>query len=57
VVRPVRASLRLGWPLSFAQMNLSDREQQLTLIRTLAATLFDVCLLFVLSARALRARF
>jgi hypothetical protein len=26
---------------------LSDRERQLTLIRTAEATLFDVCLLFV----------
>jgi hypothetical protein len=28
-------------------VTLSDREQQLTLIQTVAATLFDICLLFV----------
>jgi hypothetical protein len=44
-------------PLSFAQTILSDREQQLTLIRTVYAALFVVCLLFVWSLRPLHAHF
>jgi hypothetical protein len=39
-------------PLSFAQTILSDREQQLTLIRTVYAALFVVCLVVATSACA-----
>jgi hypothetical protein len=34
-------------PLSFTEISLSDHQTTITLIRTVAASLFDVCLLFV----------
>jgi hypothetical protein len=50
--QPWRRDGRLGWPLHIRSVvSLSDREQQLTLMRKSRATLFDVYLLFVWSLR------
>ena len=42
-----RGVQRRDWARFICTMSLSDRAQQLTLIRTVVATLFDVYLLFV----------